>query len=61
MLVNSIQLTNLSRDWKKGEEIGYFTFGSTVVLLFEKNAFHVDSSIIAGSRVRVGEKIGSML
>lgn len=61
MLVNSIQMTNLSRDWKKGEEIGYFTFGSTVVLLFEKNAFHVDSSIIAGSRVRVGEKIGSML
>lgn len=61
MLVNSIQLTNHSRDWKKGEEIGYFTFGSTVVLLFEKNAFQLDSAIIAGSRVRVGEKIGSML
>lgn len=61
MLVNSIQLTNQSRDWIKGEEIGYFTFGSTVVLLFEKNAFQMDSAIIAGSRVRVGEKIGSML
>lgn len=61
MLVNSIQMTNQSRDWKKGEEIGYFTFGSTVVLLFEKNAFQMDSAIIAGSRVRVGEKIGSML
>ncbi|MDX1806750.1 phosphatidylserine decarboxylase [Paenisporosarcina macmurdoensis] len=61
MFVNSIQMTNLSRDWKKGEEIGFFTFGSTVVLLFEKNAFQLDSSIIAGSRVRVGQKIGSML
>ncbi|WP_017380171.1 phosphatidylserine decarboxylase [Paenisporosarcina sp. TG-14] len=61
MFVNSIQMTNTSRDWKKGEEIGYFTFGSTVVLLFEKNAFQLDSSITPGSRVRVGEKIGSML
>ncbi len=61
MFVNSIQMTNTSRDWIKGEEIGYFTFGSTVVLLFEKDAFQVDSSITPGSRVRMGEKIGSML
>ncbi|WP_019415534.1 phosphatidylserine decarboxylase [Paenisporosarcina sp. TG20] len=61
MFVNSIQITNSSRDWKKGEEIGYFTFGSTVVLLFEKDAFQMDSSITAGSRVRVGEIIGSMV
>jgi phosphatidylserine decarboxylase len=61
MFVNSIQLTNTSREWKKGEEIGYFTFGSTVVLLFPKDGFQADSSITPGCRVRVGEKIGSML
>ena len=61
MFVNSIQLTNTSREWKKGEEIGYFTFGSTVVLLFQKEAFQADSSITPGSRVRVGERIGSMV
>jgi len=61
MFVNSIQMTNSSRDWRKGEEIGYFTFGSTVVLLFPKDAFQADFSLKAGNRVRVGEKIGSML
>ncbi|EPD54358.1 phosphatidylserine decarboxylase [Paenisporosarcina sp. HGH0030] len=61
MFVNSIEMTNTSRDWIKGEEIGYFTFGSTVVLLFGKDAFQKDSSLTPGSRVRVGEKIGSML
>lgn len=61
MFVNSIQMTNTSRDWKKGEEIGYFTFGSTVVLLFPQDAFQVDPAITPGCRIRVGEKIGSML
>ena len=61
MFVNSIQLTNTSREWKKGEEIGYFTFGSTVVLLFPKGAFQADPAITPGCRIQVGEKIGSML
>jgi phosphatidylserine decarboxylase len=61
MFVNSIQLTNQSREWIKGEEIGYFTFGSTVVLLFEKDAFSLEAHIKPNTRVRVGEKIGSML
>lgn len=61
MFVNSIEMTNQSRDWVKGDEIGYFTFGSTVVLLFEKDAIQLETTIKPGSRVRVGEKIGSML
>lgn len=61
MFVNSIQLTNTSREWVKGEEVGYFTFGSTVVLLFEKDAISFESNIQPNHRVRMGEKIGSML
>jgi len=61
MFVNSIQITNQARDWKIGDEIGHFTFGSTVVLLFEKNSFTFDDHIKPTTRVRVGEKIGSML
>ena len=61
MFVNSIHITNSSSDWKKGEEIGYFTFGSTVVLLFPEDAFQADSALKPGNRVRVGEKIGNML
>ncbi|MFX3674454.1 MAG: phosphatidylserine decarboxylase [Paenisporosarcina sp.] len=61
MFVNSIELTNQARDWKKGDEIGYFTFGSTVVLLFEKDSFIFDDHIKPNVRVRVGEKIGNMV
>lgn len=61
MFVNSIQITNQAKDWRKGDEIGYFTFGSTVVLLFEKDSFVFDQHIEPNTRVRVGEKIGNML
>ncbi|MET0787382.1 MAG: phosphatidylserine decarboxylase [Paenisporosarcina sp.] len=61
MFVNSIQLTNTSREWIKGEEVGFFTFGSTVVLLFEKDAISFESDLQPNHRIRMGEKIGSML
>jgi len=50
---------------KRGEEKGYFQFGgSTVVLLFEKNAVRIDQDILENSAenietiVRMGERIG---
>lgn len=46
----------LDTDWKKGEEIGEFRLGSTIVLLFEapKNfPFKVKS----GERIKVGEAV----
>ena len=52
---------------KRGEEKGYFQFGgSTVVLLFEKDAVQIDEDILNNSAmnietiVRMGEKIGSV-
>lgn len=41
---------------RKGEEMGCFELGSTVILLFEKDA--VKLSIQAGNSVRVGKPIG---
>lgn len=35
--VNSIQTSHLHNVVKKGEELAYFSFGSSVILLFEKN------------------------
>lgn len=61
MFVNSINMTNHAKDWNKGDEIGYFTFGSTVVLLFEKDSFVFENHIEPNTRVRVGEKIGTMV
>ncbi len=42
---------------KKGEELGIFHIGSTIILLFQKN--RVDfNSFISGDRLRMGEVIG---
>lgn len=60
MFVNSIEL--LHRDTvQKGEEMAYFTFGSTVVLLFEKDMIEVVQELKSGQELRLGEKIATRL
>jgi phosphatidylserine decarboxylase len=51
---------------KKGEEMGYFAFGgSTVVLLFNSNSFQLDKDLLENTKnkletyVKMGEKIGT--
>lgn len=61
MFVNSIELTNTSGSWKKGEEVGYFSFGSTVVLFFEPNCFRFTDNIMSGEPIKVGEALANML
>ncbi|KGR74496.1 phosphatidylserine decarboxylase [Ureibacillus sinduriensis] len=61
MFVNSITLTNVSTAWKKGEEIGFFGFGSTVVMLFEEDFVTFTENIKKGHNVKMGEPIASML
>ncbi|TQR10586.1 phosphatidylserine decarboxylase [Psychrobacillus soli] len=61
MFVNSIELTNTSPVWKKGEEVGYFSFGSTVVMLFEEGSMEFLSSMKPGKFVRMGEIVANML
>src|SRR5699024_4406706 len=55
--INSIQLTHAADSFKKGEEIGYFTFGSTVILLIEQHPTF-KSSIETESEVKYGERVG---
>ena len=45
MFVNSIELTNTSNAWKKGEEVGYFSFGSTVVMLFTEESMEFSPTL----------------
>ena len=45
---------------KKGDEIGYFAMGSTVILLFEKGDFTPDANVKAGTAVKLGEKLGHL-
>ncbi|MCM3566536.1 phosphatidylserine decarboxylase [Neobacillus mesonae] len=58
MFVNSIETIFKGSELKKGSEMAYFTFGSTVVLLFEKDIFQLDAAIRTPKEMKVGEKIG---
>jgi phosphatidylserine decarboxylase len=43
---------------EKGEEIGYFAFGSTVILLFERGRVRWLPHLKPGSPVRMGQAVG---
>ena len=65
-----VPVTNLSgavaqsRDYaapirvEKGQELGAFEMGSTVILLFEPGRVAFSPALVSGARVRVGEAIG---
>ncbi|CAG9619397.1 phosphatidylserine decarboxylase [Sutcliffiella rhizosphaerae] len=61
MFVNSIELTHQSDRLVKGEEMAYFSFGSTVILLFEKDVFHMEETIREREEVKVGQRIGTWI
>jgi phosphatidylserine decarboxylase len=50
--------TGVGRQFAKGEELGRFNMGSTVVLLFERNRIAWDRALVAQSRVQLGRAIG---
>lgn len=66
MMVGSTVITvKEGQQIKRGDEVGYFKFGgSTVLLLFEKSKFKFDSDLVDNSKlcvetlVRVGQSIG---
>ncbi|SDM20862.1 phosphatidylserine decarboxylase [Bacillus sp. OK048] len=58
MFVNSIETTHTGSKLEKGTEMAYFSFGSTVVLVFEKGIFQLESSIHTPKDIKIGEKIG---
>jgi phosphatidylserine decarboxylase len=44
--------------FSKGDEIGRFKFGSTVILLFPENCISFENNIQSLNPVKMGEKIG---
>lgn len=60
MFVNSIETTHEGDELVKGKEMAYFTFGSTVILLFEKDTFLLAPNIKPPYNIKVGEKIGEI-
>lgn len=61
MNVSSIQYVQPLRDqMKKGEELAYFEFGSTVVLLLEDDTFTPLEDVKPGLKVKMGERLGRL-
>ncbi|GAB7055051.1 phosphatidylserine decarboxylase [Paenibacillus sp. YK5] len=58
--VSSIQyVTPLPAELNRGDELAYFEFGSTVVLLTESGTFNPRQDLKVGSRVAMGEALGT--
>lgn len=55
--INSIELTHTTPGFEKGDELGYFSFGSTVILFIEPSGLF-KPTINVQSEVKVGQPIG---
>ncbi|TGB04734.1 archaetidylserine decarboxylase [Halobacillus salinus] len=57
MWVNTIEITHEGMHLNKGEEVGYFSFGSAVVLLFPLGDTVFPDTIVENRWIRSGEKL----
>ncbi|WP_028594111.1 archaetidylserine decarboxylase [Paenibacillus assamensis] len=60
--VSSIRYTNdaVLPAYERGQDMAYFEFGSTIVLLTENGTFSPSADLELGSRVRMGESLGTL-
>jgi phosphatidylserine decarboxylase len=60
--VSSIRYAEpLPNQLERGQELAYFEFGSTVVLLLEEDIFEPRPDLMVGKKVKMGEAIGALL
>lgn len=55
MFINTIEITHSNEKVQKGEELAYFSFGSTVVLLFEKDKIVFSDYVALKKEIKAGE------
>lgn len=59
--VSSIKFVEpMPQTLERGDELAYFEFGSTIVLLTEDGTLHPRSDLNTGDKVRMGEKLGTL-
>lgn len=58
-IVGSVQTTYTSNIISHGDEIGYFQFGSTIILILDKNMGTLDK-ILEGTVLQLGDRIGNL-
>lgn len=47
--------------YDKGDEMGRFNMGSTVILLFPENSMAFETELSAGSPLKMGQRMGTLL
>jgi phosphatidylserine decarboxylase len=57
-VVSTLSHQHVSLD--KGEELGRFNMGSTVILLFQRNRARWHADVLAGTSVKLGQFLGSL-
>lgn len=57
-VVEALALGDTSTDVKKGDLLGWFNMGSTVIVLLPKSSFDWRADLAPGTTVRMGETIG---
>ena len=60
-VVDVLDLSTATRDVRKGELLGWFTLGSTVILLLPPGAWNWDGDMQSGTTLRRGEAIGQLV
>ncbi|GAB6991522.1 archaetidylserine decarboxylase [Paenibacillus pini] len=61
MNVSSIHYNDKTvTQWRNGDDLAYFEFGSTVVLITEDDTFTLDSNIHMGDAVKMGQLLGQL-
>lgn len=62
MNVSSIRYSDeKAASWNQGDDLAYFEFGSTVVLLTQNGTFQPDAFLTEGQKVQMGQALGSFL
>jgi phosphatidylserine decarboxylase len=51
-------LETAPRRFERGDEIGRFNFGSTVILLFPPGSIRLDPALVPGTELRLGQALG---
>ncbi len=57
----SMQTTRHCREFARGEEVGRFTFGSTVIIVLPRNSVAMERTLRKDQRIRFGESMGRVV
>ena len=59
--IRSWQYTDNAPQLKRGEEMGRFNMGSTIIVLYGNDVMNWENDFLAGKKVQLGEKIGNTI